>query len=318
MKKHYVGIDLGGTNIAVGIVDEDYNIIYKGKIKTSAELGFKKVIQNMGEIVNKCIEESGVDKASISSVGLGSPGFMDSKTGLLVYANNMGWRNVPIHDELKQYVDYPIYIKNDADAAAFGETLAGAAKDYDNAIMITLGTGVGGGVILNNKIFSGCDDMGGELGHTKLVFNGEECTCGQKGCLEAYASATAFIRDTKRAMEKNPDSIMHSICGGNIENANGRTAFDAARQGDAVALKVVEDYIDYLAAGLSSFAAVFRPDVFIIGGGLSGEGDYLINPLNERILHYTYSADLVGAPKAIKAKLGNDAGIIGAALLELS
>lgn len=316
--KYYIGIDLGGTNIAAGVVDENGQIIKKYKTKTNIHQPFEALVSDIAETAYRVAELAGMTMDQISSVGLGTPSLINPSTNLLVNANNLGWRNVPLPEEMEKHFDIPVYIRNDADCAALGEVMAGAAKDYNDALMITLGTGLGGGVIINKKIFNGCDHMGAELGHTKLVFQGVQCTCGQYGCVESYASATALIRQTKEAMKAHPESVMHALCGGEIDRVDAQTAFDAARQGDETGKQVVDQYISYLAAGISSFIVIFRPQAIIIGGGVSNEGDFLLNPLNEKIFQYTFAADEIGVPLAIKAQLGNDAGIIGAAMLEVS
>lgn len=316
--KYYVGIDLGGTNIAAGVVDETGHIVHKYSRKTNIHQPFEDLVRDIAETGKEVVRQAGMTMADITSVGMGSPSCINPKTNLLVFANNLGWSNVPLPQQLQSHFDVPVYIRNDADCAALGEVIAGAARNYENAIMITLGTGVGGGVILNRKIFNGCDHMGGELGHTKLIYHGVRCTCGQYGCLESYASATALIRETKEAMAEHPESLLHELVGGDLSKVEARTVFDAAHQNDPTALAVVDQYIDYLAAGLSSFVSIFRPDVLIIGGGVSWQGDYLLDPLNEKLKGYTFSYREIQGPKAIRAELGNDAGIIGAAMLELS
>ncbi|MCL1928507.1 MAG: ROK family protein, partial [Treponema sp.] len=220
-------------------------------------------------------------------------------------------------EELEKHIKKPLFIMNDADCAALGEVFAGCAGEYKNALMITLGTGVGGGMIIDGKIFSGCDNMGTEMGHIKLVYEGVLCTCGQKGCFEAYGSATALIAQTKEVLRQNPSGKMNEMCGGDLEKVDGKLAFDAARQGDSTAVQVMDQYISYVAAGLSSLIVAFRPEVIIIGGGIGGEGEFLLEPLNKRIRELTTAAEELGVPKAVAAKMGNDAGLIGAAMLEL-
>ena len=316
--RYYVGIDLGGTNIVASVVDETFHIHSKAQAKTRGmELPFEQVVKNIASTAREAVAQAGLTMADISSVGMGSPSVIHPKTGLLVHANNMGWRNVPLLEKLQSEFDCPVFIKNDADCAALGEVLAGSARDYENALMITLGTGVGGGIILNKKIFNGCDNMGAELGHTKLVFGGVQCTCGQYGCLESYASATGLIRQTKEAMAQHPDSSMHALAK-TPEDVDGQTAFEAARQGDAAAQTVVDRYIAYLAAGLSTFITIFRPDVIILGGGVANQGKALLEPLQEVLYHSTFAAAEIGVPPVIVAELGNDAGVIGAAMLEVS
>ncbi len=313
--KHYLGIDLGGTNIAVGITDENGSIIAKYSAKTNAAQPFEGLVRDIAETAKKAVENAGLQLEDIAAVGLGTPSCINPRTNLLVNANNLNWQNVPLYDELKKYFDMPVFIQNDAACAALGEAVCGAASEYENAVMVTLGTGVGSGIIMNKRIFNGCDDMGAEIGHTKLVYDGLTCTCGQKGCFEAYASATALISQAKNAARENPQSVMNEMCGGDISKMNAKIPFDAAKSGDASAKAVVEKYMHYLAAGLSSAIALFRPQAVIIGGGISAEGDYLIKPLKKILYECTFSAEQIDIPEIVAAKLGNDAGIIGAAML---
>lgn len=313
--KYYVGIDLGGTNIAAGITDENGNMIAKYSTKTSPQKTFEELVGDIAETAYQTIDAAGLAASDISALGMGTPSCINPKTGLLVNANNLNWRGVPLYHEMKKHFDIPVYIHNDAACAALGEAFKGAAAEYDSAVMVTLGTGVGSGIILNKKIFNGCDEMGAEIGHTKLVYNGLACTCGQKGCFEAYASATALIRQAKNAAKDDRGSMMNELCGGNLSLMNAKIPFDAAKRGDLTAKSVLEKYIDYLAAGLSSVIALFRPQAIIIGGGISAEGDYLIQPLKKRLFDCTFSAEQIDIPEIAAARLGNDAGIIGAAML---
>lgn len=315
--KHYLGVDLGGTNIAVGVVDENYRIIAKHCIPTQSGRPVNEIAEDLAAASKLVIDKAGLSISEFTSWGIGMPSCINPKTGLLVHSNNLGWKNIPILDTLGGLLGLPIIIENDANCAALGEALAGAARDYRDVIVITLGTGVGGGLIVNGKIYAGADQMGAELGHTKMVYNGELCSCGQKGCFEAYASATALVRQTQKAMQENPRSIMNELCDGDLNKVTGRTAFDAARKADRTALKVVNLYAEYIACGLSTLIAIFRPEAIIIGGGISNEGSYLFNMINSKILENTFSAFEVGVPPVIPAQLGNDAGIIGAAMLEL-
>jgi glucokinase len=316
--KYYVGVDVGGTNIVAGVVDEKYNILSRCSVKTLGfERSFETVVADIASVANDAVQKAGLCMDEISSIGLGTPSCVNPKTRLLVHANNLGWHNVPLYDELGKHLKKPLFIKNDADCAALGEVLVGCRGEYKDALMITLGTGVGGGMVINGKIFNGCDHMGAEMGHTKLVYDGLLCTCGQKGCFESYGSATALIAQTKEAIRQNPAGKMYEMCGGDMGKIDGKLAFSAARQGDAAAMRVVDQYISYVAAGLSTLIAIFRPEIIIIGGGIGGEGEFLLGPLNKRIHELTFAADEVGVPRAIAAKMGNDAGIIGAAMLEL-
>jgi len=313
--KYYIGIDLGGTNIVTGIVDENHQIVTKYSTKSDGSRSFEEIVRSIADSVFAVMEKGKMQMAQIESVGMGTPSCINPHTGLLVHANCFDWHNVPLYDELKKYIEKPLFIRNDADCAALGETLAGAARAYNHAIMLTLGTGVGGGVIIDNKIFNGCDHMGAELGHTKLVYNGIQCTCGQYGCLESYASATALINQTREMIKMHPESQMNTLVDGDLLKVNGKIPFDAAALGDKWAVSVIDQYIDYLAAGISTLIVIFRPEVIILGGGISEQDEILLVPLNEKIKKHTFGAKEIGVPPAIKARLGNDAGVIGAAML---
>lgn len=314
--KYYLGIDLGGTNIAAGVVDENRRIIASHSRPTDAQRPFEAVVEDMAEAAMEAVRAAGLTLADFTSIGVGTPSYINPRTGLLVFANNLGWHNVPLAKQLNKHIALPVFIRNDADCAAYGELLAGAAAGATSALMITLGTGVGGGIILNGKIFSGADNMGAEFGHMLTVYGGEPCSCGQLGCFEAYASATALIRQTRAAMEAHPDSLMHELAA-ERGKVSGRTAFDAAKRGDVAGQAVVEQYIAYIASGLASLVNIFRPAVIIIGGGIAGEGAYLLKPLNAKLRALTLASDEIGTPPVVAARLGNDAGIIGAAMLEL-
>lgn len=312
---YYLGIDLGGTNIACGLVDENGHIVFKDSVETKAQRDYKEIIADMAKLALKICEKAQIGLDKVKGVGIGSPGTIDSKNGKVVYTNNLNFKDVPVRTELQKYIDLPVYISNDANCAALGETVTGAAKGYKNVILITLGTGVGGGVIIDGKIYEGNYSAGAELGHSVIVVDGEKCTCGRKGCWECYSSATALIRQTKKAISENKESIMLAAVDGDIEKVNGRTAFDASRKGDATAVKVVENYIKYLGEGITNLNNIFRSEIIIVGGGICNEGDYLLNPVREYVNKNSYAGDLVAATPIVKALLGNDAGIIGAAML---
>lgn len=303
MKKYYLGLDVGGTNLASAVVDSDYNIIARTSIPAGAGRSIEEITDDMAAVSRMAVEKAGLEMSDIESWGIGMPSCVNAKTNLLVHANCFGWKNVPIYDYLEGKLPLPVKIENDANCAAYGEALAGAAKDRKNVLMLTLGTGVGGGIILDGHIYAGADNMGAELGHTKLVFEGEQCTCGQKGCLEAYASATALIKFYCRQTGKSVDEV------------NAEMVFMAAAAGEDAACKVVYDYIDHLAAGLSSFITIFRPEMIILGGGVANAGDSLLVPLGKRLEYFTFGSKEIGLPPIVRASLGNDAGLIGAAFL---
>lgn len=311
-----VGVDLGGTNIAVGVINEDYEIIGRAKTKTNSPRPASEIFDDIVKCVFAAVENAKLTMDDIESIGIGTPGSCDKENGVIIYANNLGFHNVPAVEYVQnKMAGKPVYIENDANCAALGEALAGCGKGKSSLIAITLGTGVGSGVILDGKVLSGCNDAGGEIGHMVISVDGEPCTCGRKGCWEAYASATALVNQTKAAMEKNKDSKMWELCGGDINNAGGRTAFDAMRAGDTCGKKVVDTYIKYISAGTANVINIFQPDILCFGGGICNEGDTLLVPLKNYVCDQIYSKQQLKQTEITVATLGNDAGIIGAALV---
>ena len=310
-----LGIDLGGTNIVAGVVDENYKIISTSKRKTNCPRPAEAIADDMAAVAMEAIEAAGLKKEDIEAAGVGSPGAIDPNNGIVCFANNLNFFNVPMAQMLKDRTGIDFFVENDANAAAYGEFVAGAGKGTNNFVMITLGTGVGGGIIINGKLYSGSNYAGAELGHTVISMDGEMCGCGRQGCWEAYASATALIRQTKQAMIKYPNSVMWEMCNNDINAVNGRTAFDAMRKGDEAGKQVVDKYIYYIAVGIANNINIFQPEIICIGGGVSNEGDNLIKPIEKYVLGDNYARNVEESCKIKTAKLGNDAGIIGAAYI---
>ena len=309
---YYVGIDLGGTTIAAGVVDEKFRIIARSKLKTNRELSGDEVIRCCAEAARLAVENAGLKMENISAVGLGSPGTVNCETGVIEYANNLNFANTPAAEILRSELGIPAYAENDANAAAYAEFVAGSAVGAKDVVCITLGTGVGGGIIIGGKLYSGFNYGGAELGHTVIDINGPECTCGRHGCFEVYSSATGLIRMTIEAMNEHPESLMHSMMG---DHVSAKLAFAAMRAGDETAKAVVDKYIKYLAAGITNTINVFQPDILCIGGGVCNEGDNLLIPLREQVAGEVYTRRGSKNTKIVIASLGNDAGIIGAAYL---
>ena len=326
---YYLGVDLGGTNVAIGICDEEGKIIVKGSVPTpyslpnheslpdnEREVLADKVTKTMAELSLKLINDAGLKLEDIAYAGVATPGVADSKTGVIVFASTVPFKDYPMAEKFSKFTGISkVYIDNDANAATKGEVLCGCAKGAKNAVMITLGTGIGGGIIIDGKIYSGCNGAGAEVGHTVIQIDGEQCSCGRKGCFEALASATALVRQTKAAMEQNKDSKMWELCGGDISKVNGRVAFDAMRMGDETAKNVVDKYIRYVAIGVVDLINIFQPEILCIGGGISNERDTLIELLQPHIDKEDYSRYNKIRTKIVIATLKNDAGIIGAAML---
>ena len=308
---YYIGIDLGGTNIAVGLVTEDGKILETISVPTKAERDYTEIVKDMAEVSKKVCEKAGVDIKDVAAVGIGCPGSIDNEKGECAYSNNLKMEHAKVAEEFRKHLDLPVNMENDANAAALGEYEING-KGAKSFVFITLGTGVGGGVVLDGKIFRGFNGVGAELGHTVMVAGGEDCSCGRKGCWEAYASVTALIRQTKKAMEENPDTIMHQLAE-KEGKVSGKTAFVAAKQGDKVALDVVNKYFEYVAEGITNMVNIFQPEKIVIGGSISKEGDYLLKPVREYVAKYDYNRYMAKAQIEI-ATLFGDAGIIGAAL----
>ncbi len=313
---YYLGVDLGGTNIAVGIVDESNQIIARASRKTALE-NAEQVADAIAETVRAALQNADLTLNDVPWVGVGSPGTVNRDTGIIEFANNLPFRNTPMVQMLSDRLDGKnIIMENDANAAAFGEYMAGALKGAKDAVAITLGTGVGGGVIIDGKIYAGSNFAGTELGHTVIVVGGRPCTCGRNGCWETYASATGLIKTTKEYMADAPkDSPLWTIVEGDIDRVNGRTAFDAMRKGDPIGKKIVDEYILYLSEGIVDMINIFQPDILCIGGGISNERDTLLDPVREFVAKHQYAMNSAKKTVVCRAELGNDAGIIGAALL---
>ncbi|WP_028520802.1 ROK family protein [Ruminococcus flavefaciens] len=312
--KYYVGIDLGGTNIVAGVVDEEYNIIAKASTKTNCPRPEKEIADDMARMAIEAVKNAKLTMDQIEWIGVGTPGIANSEAGIIEYSNNLGFKNTPMVKYIQETIDKPVFIENDANAAAYGEFVAGAAKGAKNAVCITLGTGVGGGIIIDGRIYSGSNFAGAEIGHTVIEVDGAQCSCGRKGCFEAYSSATGLIRMTKEAIAEHPDCIMAQS-----EKEKGkvtaRTSFDCMRAGDKYAKAVVDKYIKYLAAGITNTINIFQPDILCIGGGVCNEGDPLLLPMKELVAKEVYTRNSEKNTEIVIAKLGNDAGIIGAAFL---
>lgn len=312
-----IGVDLGGTNIAVGVINEDNKIIGISKRKTNTPRPAKEIFDDINLCIADAVADAGLEISQIESIGIGTPGSVDHDTGVILYANNLDFYNVPAVDYVhEKFPEAKVYIDNDANCAALGEALAGCGKGKKSFVAVTLGTGVGGGIVLDGKLLVGCNDAGGEIGHMVIKFDGDPCNCGRIGCWERYASATALVNQTKQAMLNNKDSKMWELCNGDIENAGGRTAFDAMRLGDECATEVCNEYIKYIAIGTVNIVNIFQPELICFGGGICNEGETLLEPIREHIRVWRYSKQQSKQTEICRATLGNDAGIIGAALLE--
>ena len=308
---YYVGVDIGGTNIKAGVVDDDsMKIISELSIPTGADRPQNVVLKDIIKIADDVTKNAGLKISDIKAVGMGSPGWVEADKGTVVYNNNLGWRNFKIAPLVSEALNVPAHIENDADAAALGEVVAGSAKGSASAIIITLGTGIGVGIVTNQKIW-----RGSEFGHMTIERGGRLCTCGKRGCFEAYASATGLINITKDAIKNNPNGILADLANKQGE-VTGLTAFEAAEKGSENAKKVIDEYISYLACGLVNLIDGLHPEVISIGGGIAKQGEKLLTPLREKIAVEVYgeTGNKINPTKIVSCTLGYKAGVIGAAI----
>ncbi len=313
---YYLGVDLGGTNIACALVEGQGRILGRATLPTGLPDTPEAIARRMGEGCREALAAAGCTLEQVASVGVGTPGIANAREGLVEYSCNLGFFQTPLARLVEAQLHKPVYLENDANAAALGEFISGSGKGSDSLVAITLGTGIGGGVVVNRRLLTGFNFAGAEIGHFVMVQDGEPCTCGRRGCFEAYCSATALIRQTRRAMEKAPDSLLWKEAGA-LEAVNGQTAFAAMEQGDPVAKSVVDAYIRHLACGLTSVVNIFQPEVLCVGGGVGNQGESLLAPVREIFDREDYARGSHRRTRIVPAELGNDAGLIGAALLPL-
>lgn len=311
---NYIGIDVGGTNLVAGLVDEQGSIRNKCSIPVDRSLPAEGLCGQLVQLAREACAAAGVEPGQVEAVGIGLPGLVDNNSGVVVRTVNMPFRNTPLRRLFQAQWDVPVFLGNDANCAAVGEYWAGAAKGCDPAVVITLGTGIGGGLVSGGKLFTGHANSGMEVGHMIIRPGGEPCTCGNRGCWERYGSATALIRLTREEMERSRDSVLWQLCGGDPAKVQGRTAFQGAGQGDPAAKRVLESYLQGLSVGLVNLVNVLQPEIICLGGGVSNaEDDLLLNPLRELVRQGAY--DKHAPIRLERAALGNDAGVVGAALL---
>lgn len=310
----YLGIDVGGTNVKIGIVSNLGRLVAISSFKTKIPRTIDSLCEEIYTESLKLLEKENLTLANIKSVGCGLPGVINSKLGTIVLSSNLKFRDANFRDPLEKLFYKKVVVSNDANCAALGEQRFGSAKNYTDVVFITIGTGIGSGFILKNKLYEGFGGAGAEAGHMSIDYNGLECTCGNKGCWEQYASGSALIKQTKLALEKNPNSLIGYISK-KVGKISARTAFEAAKYGDATANKVIEKYIDYLVVGLYNLVNIFHPQIFILGGGISNEGARLINTVNEKLNNKIVKSHMLPKVVVKKAALENQAGVIGAAAL---
>ena len=310
----YIGIDVGGTGVQVGVVNEQGEIIAKDSFPTGVGRPYQEMIRDMADCTRSAVAKAGLTIDDVKAVGVGIPGIGDNKTGHVIFCTNLGWHDVPLRAEYQQYIDKPVYIDNDATVAGLAESVAGVSANTDSSVFLTLGTGVGGGIVIHGKVWSGFHGVGSEIGHMILKVGGEPCTCGNHGCVERYCSATAIIRMAKEAVAQHPESAILTAVNGDANAINAKVVFDAAKAGDEVALVVFREYVSYLSQAISSIMQFLDPEVVVLGGGVSKAGAFLLDAVRAEVPKYLLFKTMPHARIEL-AKLGPDAGIIGAAML---
>lgn len=311
-----IGVDLGGTNIATGVIDENYKIIGRGKVKTRAPRPAEAIFDSIKEAVDMAVVNAGISYDEVISIGIGTPGSVNKDTGAIEFSNNLKFHNVPAKAMLEERLKKPVYLENDANAAALGEAVAGSGNGVKNFVAVTLGTGVGSGIVIDGKIYRGSNFCGGEMGHMVINVDGIPCNCGRKGCWEKYASATALVSQAVEAMQGNKASLLWQTCDGDLNKVDGKSIFDAVDLGDETAKAVVNRYLYYVAIGIANVVNALQPETVCVGGGISGQGEKILQPIRDIVKAERYSVYAEKQANIVPALLGNDAGIIGAALLD--
>lgn len=305
-----VGIDLGGTNIAVGVVNDSFEIISYTTVPTEAHRPAEQVVATMAQAVQTVLAQAGLKAEDCAGIGVGAPGTCDVENGVVYRSYSLDWTDLPLAEMLGSYFPLPVLVNNDANCAALAEVKAGAAKGRSNIVLVTLGTGVGSGIVLDGKIYSGLKGNGAEMGHMTIQLDGEPCFCGCRGCWEAYASATALIRQAETAAKQHPASLLNRV--GKID---GKRVFDAADQGDETAQAVIDRYCRYLAVGIVGIVNMLAPEMILVGGGISRQGERILAPVRAYVAKNSFDKRPEALPVIAPAQMGNEAGIVGAAAL---
>ncbi|MDO5022533.1 MAG: ROK family glucokinase [Eubacteriales bacterium] len=310
----YIGIDVGGTHMAAGVVDEEGVILAKAETPTLPGRPFEVMIEDMGAIANKALKQSGVSLDDVACIGVGIPGIADNEKGDVIFCTNLFWKDEPLRRELQKHINKPIWIENDATVAGFAENAIGVSRGCKSSVFLTIGTGLGGGIVIDGKPWTGAHGVASELGHLTMVIDGEPCTCGKDGCMERYCSATALIRMGKEMCIAHPDCDVNKRINGKLENLNAKIIIDSAKDGDSMSLMLFNRYTRYLALALNTIVSFLDPEMIVLGGGVSHAGEFLLNSIVEKIPQYLMFKTMPFAEVHL-ATLGNDAGLIGSALL---
>lgn len=314
--QYIVGVDLGGTNIVVGAMRADGSQQYAIRSQpTRAELGADRVVDRIADLIEETVRttlaETGAERSDVIGVGIGSPGPLDRDTGVVIFTPNLGWREFPLRDTVGERVGLPATLDNDANCATLGEWWCGAARGARHVIGITIGTGIGGGLIVNGELYHGASDVAGEIGHATIDSTGRRCKCGNYGCLEAYASGPAIAERAREALDDGEASLLRELVQGDLARLTARDVYEASKRGDAVAREVVRDTARFLGTGVANLLNIFNPDVVVLAGGVTDAGDALFEPLRAEVRRRAFRP-AVEACRIVPGRLGGSAGVIGA------
>lgn len=308
---YYVGIDLGGTNTKIGLLNIEGDILKSSIIKTLSSEGVDKTMERIWSVIQELAKETDVNIENVKGIGMGIPGPVEDQSIVAFFANFPWGTNVNVKEKLEKITGIETKLDNDANIIALGEAKYGAAKGSKSSVTVALGTGIGGGIYVNGMLISGFKGAGGEIGHVKIVKDGRVCGCGQKGCFEAYASATGLIREAVSRLTVNKQNLLYTMIEGNIAGLEAKDIFDAAKEGDAFSLDLVDYEAEYLAMGIANILNIINPETIVLGGGVALAGDILLDPLRKKLEKYALPVTLEDL-KIVQGILGNEAGIKGA------
>lgn len=310
-----IGVEIGAKFIQAGIVDKYGRLLARTKVQSKYERGLQEIVEDAANLIHQLLEDKDFDLRSVKSIGVACPGVPDEENSKILKTYILGLYNAPIKDEFKKhFANIPIYVENDAHCAAIAESASGAAEDLDYSITINIGTGISGGVIIDNRLYTGLNNAGAVLGHMVIDKNGRQCSCGRTGCFETLCSAKALIEDTKAAADKNPDSLIWKVCEGDSSKITELTAYEAMDLGDETGKEVFDSYVDNLAIALTNLANILMPEVIILCGGITGLGEELLKPVREKMYGWVYSRETT-LPALKLSEMGSASVLVGAGML---
>jgi len=313
--KYNVGVSIGTRFIQAGIVDKYGRLLARTKTVTDAERSLEDIVADAAQLIITLLDTEEVEIKSVKSIGVACPGVVDEEGTKIIKTHMMKFSNAPIRDAFKAHFSCPIYVENDAHCIALAESVSGAAEDLDYSVTIHIGNGVSGGIIINNKLYTGFNGAGSVLGHIVIDKNGKECSCGRRGCFETVCSEKALIEETRQAAIRNPESKIMKICENDLNAIDGTTAYEAMMLGDPDAKQIFDTYVENMAVALTNIANILMPEVIVLTGGITVLGESLLRPIREKMYEEIYSKETT-VPMLKLSEMGSASVLIGAAMLE--